>query len=1027
MKERVNRLISALLVASMLIMPGMAVFADEESDAAETVAEETLEATAAPASSSTDAAANDTYYQEAAGFLKYLGIMVGDDKGDMKPEETITRAEIAAIILRITNVQSKSTYAGIFEDVEDSHWAADDIQTAYEAGIIAGYGDGTFGPEDDVTYEQAVKMVVCAIGWGQRAEMFGEYPMCYIRQADELDLMDNAKGVVGDDIIRRTVAKLVYNSLTADYPVVKGSSTTSWGYTNFEYETRDGVTVLSEKRNIYYQEGMITATPDKAVGTSLTLDDDQIVVEDEIMQSEVVNPDRYVAEYSRVFYRDMDGSGSDKTAVYIIPLTNKTKTMTFSAEDIDSIVTGYNGGTPELKYFEGNAKSSKKIKLVNQPSISYNNQPFTMANFQALGREDVTFDEFITPEEGSVRAVDFNKDGTYDILFVDSYETSVVKTVTPVRLQLEYPILGETYMLKLDTSEDDSLKLKVFRDEEPCALKDLQVGDVVSFKMNANFGDETYTGDKTITIEASVDYAEGSPTSLSSETADERYVTVDGDRYKIVDNDKVFKDVKSAMGSKARFYLNIFGTIAYVNSSSVGGLGSGEKYGWLVNVYPDDSRDKILAELYTTDNGYQTYQLNSTVDYWDQTMTAADRISDKTIDEYIENTTSSGGHFLTANALGYDEKASIRLCKYKINSSNKITKLYLALDEKTVDEDSGAVRIDTKDLKESSQKGGLFDGRYYIDKGVPQLTVPLTISENRDAGNYGYRIADHEDYTTKTGDNTLGYNCFFGDTEDAAPGVIIRMTKSTQEAQDIEDYGTADDNRIIVISEISTGIDADDEEIYIVKGWWNGEEKEYTLAHNVLVAQVNEDPWAGNNKSYAATTLWTNKDSRKLTEVLHKGDICGIEGSQTDVGIVLRMVDMEGMADYFTSGSKGDGAPTTQFFRDEMFSSSRDRVMFGKIVRTLTTPVVQIGMKNRGSYDGNDLKDDEDPDEGVTVSVALADVMRVVQFIYINSSGKITVDEDMSDPYEIEKGDYVFMRNYRNDTSRECYVIRYEK
>lgn len=1002
MKERLNRLISAILIATLLVMTGMPVFANENptSDAA-----------------SVDTAESDEFYQEAVGFLNYLGIMVGDDKGDMKPEETITRAEIAAIILRETNVNSKSEYKGIFEDVDESHWAADDIQTAYEAGIISGYGDGTFGPDDDVTYEQAVKMIVCAIGWGPYAEMFGEYPQCYIRQANQLDIMDNAQGVVGEEVTRRTVAKLVYNSLTAEYPIISGSSNNQ-----INYVTKEGVTILSEKHDIYYQEGMITAVTDKSIGTSLSLDDDQIMIEDEIMQSEVQNPEKYVAEYSRVYYLDKDGTGSDKAALYIVPLTNKTKTVTFKSEDIDSIVTGYNGGTPELKYYDGN--STKKIKLVNQPSISYNNQPFTMANFQALGRDDVTFDEFITPKEGSVRAVDFNKDGTYDVLFVDSYETSVVKTVTPIRLQLEYPILDDTYMLKLDPSEDDSLKLKVIRDEEECSLKDLQVGDVVSFKMNANFGDETYTGDKTITIEASLDYVEGTAKGVSSETASKKYATVEGDKYKIIDNDEVFKDVKASMSSKAKFYLNIFGTISYVDSHAMGGLSSGEKYGWLVNVYPDESGDKILAELYSANDGYQTLQLNSSVDYWDASMTAAEKISDRKIDEYIENTTSSGGHILTCTALDYDEKASIRLCKYKANSSGKITKLYLAVDASTVSEDSGAVRIVTKDLKESSQKGGLFDGKYYIDKGVPQLTVPLTLSENRDAENYGYRIADHEDYTTVTGDTGLGYNCFFGDVADAAPGVIIRMTKSTSEAHDIEDYGTADDNNIVVISEINSSVDENDEDIYIIKGWCNGQEKEYTLAHNVLVAQVNEDPWAGNNRTYSAATLWTNKSSEDLTEILHEGDICGIEGSTSEVGIVLRMVDTVGMADYFVNGADGDGAPASQFFRDEMFSSSRDRIIFGKVVRTLSSPVVQIGMKNRGSYDGNDLKDDED--ENVTISVALADVTRVVQFIYISRNGKITVDQEESDAYEIQNGDYVFMRNFRNDTARELYVIRYE-
>ena len=48
-----------------------------------------------------------------------------------------------------------------FTDVDASHWAKNYIQTAYNLGIIAGMGDGTFAPDAPVTYEQALKMVVC--------------------------------------------------------------------------------------------------------------------------------------------------------------------------------------------------------------------------------------------------------------------------------------------------------------------------------------------------------------------------------------------------------------------------------------------------------------------------------------------------------------------------------------------------------------------------------------------------------------------------------------------------------------------------------------------------------------------------------------------------------------------------------------------------------------------------------------------------------------------------------------------------
>ena len=77
---------------------------------------------------------------------------------------------------------------------------------------------------------------------------------------------------------------------------------------NATFTIEEGVTVLSEKRDIYYRDGIITAAPGKSMDLSASLLEDQIMFEDEIMNSEIEDPGQYVAEYVRLFYRDTDGS-----------------------------------------------------------------------------------------------------------------------------------------------------------------------------------------------------------------------------------------------------------------------------------------------------------------------------------------------------------------------------------------------------------------------------------------------------------------------------------------------------------------------------------------------------------------------------------------------------------------------------------------------------------------------------------------------------------------------------------------------
>lgn len=1003
MRKKLYRLIAMMLVATMALSSVIVVNAEGNTTA--TTSEGVTSQTANPADT-------DEHYREAIGFLAYLEIFQGDENGDMKPEETITRAEIAAIILREMNVLTMSTYNDTFSDVDTSHWAADVIQTAYDNGIINGYDDGTFGPDDDVTYEQAVKMIVCAVNYGTYALAYGEYPSGYLYLADQKDILDHIDGKIGESVSRRTVAKLVYNSLTIDYPVVDGYKDNS-----VQYNVIKGITILSEKRDIYYKDGIITAAPGKSWDLSKDLLPNQIAIEDEVMQSEIENAEQYVAEYARVFYREDDDLN---TAVYVIPLSSKTKSIVLNADEIEDIVTGYEGGTPSITYYKNNT-SRKEIDLVNQPIIVYNDQPFTMYNYNSLNLSGVSFDEFITPVDGSVRAVDFTQDGDYDILFVENYETSVVKIATTKRIQIEYPIsIATNNMLELDTQENDDLTVTVIRDGEECALKDLKEGDVISVRANANFSDSEYTGSKRITIEASLDYIDGTVTGVTGEAGD-YYATIDDTEYKVLDS--VITDVQNSMGSKGKFYLNKFGTISFVESGAIGGLSSGEKYGWLINVYTSNSGEESYARLYTSDGEVAELPLASAVDFWAADATTNRQATASEIDALIDGTSSG---FLNCKATDVSGQVSIRLCKFRTNSKNEIIKLYLAVDESTVSETSNAVRVATKDHKDSVTRGGLFDGRYYIREGVPQMTVPLSADGMRDAANYGYRIAGTSEFSSTAGENGLGYNCFFADVSDAAPGVMIKMVKSVTEAMDVTEYVTADDNPVILISSIGTGVDEDGDTTYIINGYREGEKVRYVTAKNVLVAQVNETPRLS-KEYYSTTTIWTKDSAVKLTDVLHPGDICGIDGSASSAGIILRMVDTTGLAKHWAI-DKADlsTVPAGQFKYDEMFSPTRDRVIFGQVTDIRTSPIVQYDITVSGSDAASSDEDNVTTTGATTISIGITNIDRPVQYIYISKSGSITVEKEVSDAYEVEVDDYVFIRNFKNDAEREMYVIRYE-
>ncbi len=98
-------------------------------------------------------------------FVKTAGLMQGNDKGQFLPDAPITRGEIAAIASRYKKLDTAAIPSSGFKDA-DSHWAAKEIAAASKANLINGYGDGTYRPTGNLTRAEAVKVVNRLFGRG---------------------------------------------------------------------------------------------------------------------------------------------------------------------------------------------------------------------------------------------------------------------------------------------------------------------------------------------------------------------------------------------------------------------------------------------------------------------------------------------------------------------------------------------------------------------------------------------------------------------------------------------------------------------------------------------------------------------------------------------------------------------------------------------------------------------------------------------------------------------------------------------
>ena len=177
----------------------------------------------------------DQRVSEAVDKLVGFNIITGYEDGTFRPNNQITRAEFAAIVTRMKGVADNLSADAVtgFADLDNDSsraWARPYVKAAVDLKIINGFEDGTFRAGEPVTYEQAVKMLVCAVGYevvarSEYNKIIATNPNAtwsagYIAAANKHGI---TKGVITAKItepaVRGVVAALTSNGL--DVPEIK--------------------------------------------------------------------------------------------------------------------------------------------------------------------------------------------------------------------------------------------------------------------------------------------------------------------------------------------------------------------------------------------------------------------------------------------------------------------------------------------------------------------------------------------------------------------------------------------------------------------------------------------------------------------------------------------------------------------------------------------------------------------------------------------------------------------------------------
>lgn len=104
----------------------------------------------------------DAWYRTQIGFMERYGIVVGYADDTFRPEQPVTRAEFVAIAAKFAEFIEAD--GEVFDDVDEDLWAKPYILTAQKNGWIAGYDDGTFKPQNPITRAEVVSIVNRILG-----------------------------------------------------------------------------------------------------------------------------------------------------------------------------------------------------------------------------------------------------------------------------------------------------------------------------------------------------------------------------------------------------------------------------------------------------------------------------------------------------------------------------------------------------------------------------------------------------------------------------------------------------------------------------------------------------------------------------------------------------------------------------------------------------------------------------------------------------------------------------------------------
>lgn len=566
-------------------------------------------------------------YAQAVQELSALDVISGYDDGTFGPDKLVTRAEITKMIVDALAERSSaeaSTESTKFADVSADHWAKGYINQGVADGFIAGMSDTEFDPDANVTYVQAQKMLVSAIGYETFAQGQGGWPTGYKTYAASLDITKGISGIKDStELTRAQVAQMIDNAMDAPLCVIAGWKPEWNGTQTPNLEVRDGKegrayeTLFTEKHDAYKVYGRVTETSktgsvdnDKVtfqVEKADNFDDEEVKADSPVSEDMYIGDskaDNYLRTYSQALIQKND---DDEYTILSIAAAAANKSVTVASEDFDE-----NKSTGEALYFfpAGTTKGSTKYQLdtTNGVTIYVNGvKQDSMAIYDAndLESDKTLYGYLKNHETASVTLQKETEVGStstsakYNTVMISSYATAIVDEV--IDKTNETSVNFDTYstgiQAKMTVNKDDDNYTYSFKlDGKDIEAKDLQPNDVlnIAYDTTGSFRESSFYD-----VIVTRNVVDGVKCTSRNDSKGE--YTIGGTKYKAAEG----MDIDVETSTEYSLYLDHFGRIAKADENSVS-----KNYGVLKNIYKKAGGD-YMAQIITKNGTEEEYKVDS--------------------------------------------------------------------------------------------------------------------------------------------------------------------------------------------------------------------------------------------------------------------------------------------------------------------------------------------------------------------------------------------------------------------------------